>query len=147
MNEIVQVAYSSDSGAILPELQWHEEIVITRNKVIFRRRGREEDSEINAGAWEFEVDEGEVSDLFQQLEAIDCSAITRVAPDDPLDGGDTESYAILYTSGMRRSLTYDPGTTYTNGESVTTPIKAFIQSLRLPAGAAPRYISACAGYD
>ena len=39
MNDISQISYTSDSGMILPELQWHEEIIITKNKVSLIRNG------------------------------------------------------------------------------------------------------------
>jgi hypothetical protein len=47
MNNVTQVSYTSDSGTILPELQWHEEIVITKSKVSLTRNGRVADTQIN----------------------------------------------------------------------------------------------------
>jgi len=139
MNNITQVSYTSDAGTILPELQWHEQISITRSKVSLTRNGRVADTRVNAGSWEFAADERKVQALFEQLATIDCAAIKRVAPDDPPDGGSTESYTIAYERGKECLLVYDPGTTYTNGELVVKPIQAFTRSLVLPADAAPRY--------
>jgi hypothetical protein len=139
MNDITQVSYTSDAGTILPELQWHEQIIITKGKVSLARNGRVADTRINAGNWEIPVDAEHVQALFEQLATVDCSVIKRVAPDDLPDGGSAESYTIAYALGKKCSLEYAPGTTYTNGEMVVKPIEAFIQSLNLPADAASRY--------
>ena len=139
MNDISQVSYASDAGTILPELQWHEQIIITKSKVSLTRNGRVANTKINAGTWEFASDEQKVTAFFEQLEAIDCSTIKRLEPDDPPDGGGTESYTIVYARGKEFSLVYDPGTTYTNDELLVKPIEMFIQSLSLPAEAASRY--------
>ncbi len=139
MNEITQITYTSEAGTILPELQWHEQISITRSKVSLTRNGRVANTEVNAGSWEVAADERQVLALFEQLAKIDCAAIKRVAPDDPPDGGDTVNYTIVFARGKACSLVYDPGTTYTDGELLVTPIQAFIRSLVLPADAAPRY--------
>jgi hypothetical protein len=140
MNNVTQVSYTSDAGTILPELQWHEQIVITKSTLSLTRNGRTADTRINAGSWEFAADEQKVKALFEQLAAVDCATIKRVAPDDVPDGGGTESYTIAYARGNVCSLVYDPGTTYTNGESLVKPIKLFIQSLILPTDAASRYV-------
>ena len=103
------------------------------------RNGRAANTEINAGTWEFAVDEQNVTALFEQLEAINCSTIKRIEPEDPVDGGDTESYTILYARDKTFSLVYDPGTTYTDGELIVKPVEVFIQSLRLPVEAVSRY--------
>lgn len=139
MNDISQVSYTSDSGTILPELQWHEQIIITKNKVSLTRNGRAADTKVNTGVWEFVVDEPKVTALFAQLTAVNRAAIKRVEPDDPPDGGGTESYTIIYAGDQEFSLVYDPGTTYTNGGLIVEPVEAFIQSLTLPAEAASRY--------
>ena len=139
MNNVTQVSYTSDAGTILPELQWHEQIVITRSKVSLTRNGRVADTQINAGSWEIPVDPQEIATFFEQLAAVDCATIKRVVPDDVPDGGGIESYTIAYARGKARSLVYDPGTTYTNGDLLVKPIDLFIQSLTLPADAASRY--------
>jgi hypothetical protein len=124
----------------LQELQWHEQIIITKSKVSLTRNGRVADTQTNAGSWEIPVDAERVQTLFEQLTTVDCATIKRVAPDDPPDGGSTESYTITFARGKGCSLVYDPGTTYTNGELVVKPIKLFIQSLILPTDAASRYV-------
>lgn len=139
MNDISQVLYTSSTGPILPELQWHEQIVITKGKVSLTRNGRTANTKINAGTWELAFDEQKVTALFEQLEAVDCSTIRRIAPDVPPDGGGTETYTIVYESGEKFSLVYDPGIVYTNGLLIVRPVKAFIGSLALPAEAASRY--------
>jgi hypothetical protein len=68
MKDISQVSYTSESGTILPELQWYEQIVITSNKVTLIRNGKTTNTEINAGTWEFAVDEQKVTAFFEQLE-------------------------------------------------------------------------------
>jgi hypothetical protein len=139
MNDISQISYTSDSGPLSSELQWHEKIIITKNRVSLTRNGRATDTEINEGAWEFAVDEQKVTTLFEQLEAINCATIKRIEPEDPLDGGGTESYTIVYAGDRTFSLVYDPGTTYTDGELIVKPVEVFIQGFRLPAEAASRY--------
>ena len=141
MKDISQVSYTSESGTILPELQWYEQIVITRNKVTLTRNGKTTNTEINTGTWEFAVDEQKVTAFFEQLEAIDCSPIKEVKPDEPTEGGGTETYSIVYASDKTFYLKYGQGTTYTDGMLIVKPIDAFIESLMLPAGAANRYKS------
>lgn len=138
-NKISQVSYSSDAGPILPELQWYEEIIITKDNVTLIRNGGMPDSEINAGTWVFAVEKQDVGTLFAQLEAIDSSTIKRIEPDDPIDGGHTESYTIVYGGNKTVSLMYDPGTTYADGELIVEPIDLFIQNLSFPVEAASRY--------
>jgi hypothetical protein len=139
MTDISQIVYTSDAGTILPELQWHEQIVIAQDKVCLTRNGRAENTKVNAGTWEIAVDEQEVAELFRQLEAVDRSAIQQIKPEDAPVGGDTESYTITYAGGKTFSWVYDPGPTYTSGELIVQPVQAFIQSLDLPADAASRY--------
>lgn len=139
MNNITQISYTSDSGPVLPELQWYEQIVITKNQVSLTRNGKVENSEINAGSWNFAVDEQKVTALFEQLEGVDCSTIKRVEPDVSPDGGHTESYTIVYSNNETCSLIYDPGTTYTNGNLLVSPIKIFMHNISFPAEASSRY--------
>ncbi|NPV77175.1 MAG: hypothetical protein HPY59_12490 [Anaerolineae bacterium] len=139
MNKISQISYTSDSGTILPELQWHEQITITPGEVTLARNGKTPDSIVNAGTWDFAVEGQKTATLFEQLEAIDCSAIQRIEPQDPPDGGGSEAYTLLYANGDKCSLVYDPGTSYTNGEEVVKLVQAFIQNLTLPAEIASRH--------
>jgi hypothetical protein len=139
VSEIVRITHTSTAGPILPELQWYEEIAIMPEKVVLSRNGRVEESEVNAGSWEIAVDAEAVTTLFEQLAAVDCATIKRIEPDDPPDGGDSESYRITYASGTTCSLDYAPGTTYTNGELVVDPIRVFLANLDLPATATSRH--------
>jgi len=141
MEDISQVSYTEESGTILPELQLYEQIVITRTKVTLTRNGKTADTEVNEGTWEFAVDEQKVTAFFEQLEAIDCSSIEKVEPDQPTVGGGTETYSIVYAGDEKFSLRYGQGTTYTNGMLIVEPIDAFIESLSLPADAAIQYKS------
>ncbi len=139
MTPISQISYTSQAGSILPELQWTEEFIITPALVRLTRQGQVAETEVNVGSWEFAVDEAQAAALFAQLEAVDCATMTRIEPDDPPDGGNTESYTLVYANGQECTLWYDPGTTYEQGELLVTPIMQFIQNLRLPAEAANRY--------
>ena len=139
MKDVSQISYTSDAGSILPELQWHEQIVITRDRLSLTRNGAVSETEVNAGSWEIGLDEQKVRELFKLLEAVDCSTIERVEPDDPPDGGHRESYTVVYARSRTCSLTYDPGVSYTNAERIVEPVKAFIQSVSLPAEATGRY--------
>ncbi len=133
LDTIVQVSYSSNAGPILPELQWYEEITITPDAVLLTRSGRVAETEINTGSWQLTVDPAAVSALFEHLAAVDCTTITRLEPDDPLDGGETESYRVVYASGAACSLRYDPGTTYANGMQIVQPVRMFLAGLDFPA--------------
>lgn len=141
MKEISQVSYTEESGTILPEMQLYEQVVITRDKVTLSRNGKTSDTEVNEGKWEIEVDEQEVRALFEQLEAIDCSSIKRVEPDELEIGGGTESYSIVYAGDKTFYLGYGGGVTYTNGMLIVEPIDAFIEGLKFPACATSQYKS------
>lgn len=138
MSDISQVIFTSGAGTILPELQWGEQIIIARDKVSLTRSGATGDTQVNAGSWEIVVEAQKVTALFEQLKAVDCSIIRRVEPDDPPDGGGSQSYTVVYANGEKCTLLYDPGTTYANGDLIARPVDEFIESLELPA-AANRY--------
>lgn len=138
--EVVRVVYRSDAGPVLPELAWHEEVTITPGKVTFSRSGSVAESEINAGSWEVAVDAAEVSELFARLAAVDCATLERIEPDDPPDGGHTESFTLTYAGGGTCELRFDPGATYRNGALIVEPVRAFMERLELPAEAVSRYL-------
>jgi len=140
MDDISAITHSINSGTILPELQWHEAIVITKDRVSLARNGKVDETQVNTGTWVITVDEQEVEALFQQLEKVDCSTIQRVEPEDAPDGGVTETYTITYGNGMERSLVFEPGVTYTNSELLVKPIQEFIQSQEIPDEARNRYM-------
>ena len=139
MKDIKQIYYSSDSGAILPELQWHEEYVITDSAVTFSRNGKAVETQVNAGAWQVVVDGQQTAALFKQLEAVNIAALQRVEPQDAPDGAGFSSIAIEFSDGKNTNLFFDGGTTYTNSEQIIDPINLFIQNLVLPDEAANRY--------
>jgi hypothetical protein len=139
LNEISEVSYAEQSGTILPELQLYEQVVITRAKVTLSRNGKTEDTEVNEGTWAVEVDEQKVRQFFEQLEAIDCSSIKRVEPDELETGGGTEDYRIVYGGDKTFYLSYGGGVAYIGGMLIVEPVKAFIEDLAFPAGAASQY--------
>ena len=63
----------------------------------------------------------------------------RVEPDELEIGGGTESYRIVYAGGKTFHLGYGGGVTYIDGMLIVGPIKAFIEGLTFPAGAANQY--------
>jgi len=132
---VEQIIYAANSGPVLPDLQWHEEIIIARDGVTLNRNGRVDNSQINAGSWTLPADTGA---LLGDLAAVNCADLKRVEPADPPDGGGTISYELIFTDGSRCVLTYDPGVTYTGGEAVTEPVQAFLRTLSWPAEAASR---------
>jgi hypothetical protein len=141
MKEISQVSYTEESGTILPELQLYEQVVITKDKVTLSRNGKTAETEVNEGKWEIQVDEQVVRVFFEQLEAIDCSSIKRIEPDELEIGGGTESYSIVYAGDKTFYLRYGGGVTYTDGMLIVEPIEAFIESLTFPVGASSQYKS------
>ena len=140
MDDISGIVYTIDSGTILPELQWHEAITITKQGATLIRNGKVDETQVNAGTWVIPVDEQEVEALFQQLETVDCSTIQRIEPEDAPDGGETETYMSAYGNGMERNLEFNPGVIYTDSELLVGPIEEFIQSLEIPDEARNRYL-------
>lgn len=139
MRDISQVTYISESGTILPERQIVEQVVIAADKVTLTRKGKTPDTIINEGVWEFVPDTSKVAAFFAQLEAVDCTAIKRVEPNDPPDGSGAETYRIVYAGGKMFDMQYSEGASYTNGILLTEPIAAFIKDLALPTEAAYPY--------
>lgn len=140
MSDISRITYTIDSGTILPELQWHEAITITEQGVTLTRNGKSNDSQVNAGSWEIVADKQGIKALFEQLAGVDGSTIERVEPRDAPDGGQTQTFTIAYGGDKELSMFFDPGTTYTNSESLVKPIEKFIQSLDIPEEATNRYL-------
>ncbi|MFO7695791.1 MAG: hypothetical protein R6X16_01360 [Anaerolineae bacterium] len=139
LSDVTRVVYASQSGAILPELRWYEEYVVTRNRLTLERRGTMVGTQVAAGSWEIAVDPQAIADLFTALEAVDASAIQRMEPVDQPDGGNTQIYAVYYAGDQALELSFDPGIEYTGGAQVTGPIDAFLGSLVLPVEARSRY--------
>ena len=139
MKSIRQVVYSTDSGSILPEMQWHEEITITTNTVLLKRNGKVPETQVNTGSWEIPVDKDKAEELFEQLEAVDWSIIKRIEPEDAPDGGGSERFTITFAGGETYSLEYIGGSAYTNGEWITGPIRDFLEEIAYPAEWAVRY--------
>lgn len=139
MQTISQITYVSESGTILPELQWHEEFIIRTDSVTFMRSGNAGASDVNTGSWQVTYDAAKVSALFETLKSVNFNKITRIDPIDQPEGGGNDSYVIKYSNGKTWSLDYNFGTTYTNGEWVSQPVQEFIKELQLPSGAESRY--------
>lgn len=139
MHKISQITYVSESGTILPELQWHEEFIIQQNSITFTRTGNADSTDINAGSWSLPSDSTALAVLFETLENIDLSKIERIEPVDQPDGGGSLFYQFTFSDGKTWSLDYTNGVTYTNGEWITLPVEDFINTLQLPLEAANRY--------
>ena len=135
---VTEVTYHHWTGHVIPP--WSEEYVISGTKVRLTRTGSAED-DINAGAWEFDVDSQDVARLFEQLEAVKWASIRAISPDGPApDGGGARTYQVTCQRNSGGYLSYGEGRTYKNGEAVTAQIEAFIADLALPREAY-RYIS------
>jgi hypothetical protein len=139
---VTQVVYTRSSGTILPELQWHERISIGPHGVVLDRNGGVPDTQVNAGRWNVPGDSGAVDALLNTLSRCDPTAIARIEPADPPDGGDTSTYTMVYAGRETLTLTCDPGTIYTGAEPMISAIDAMIQGLRLPVEARSLYIVA-----
>lgn len=139
MAEIIQVEVSSESGSILPELQWHEEIVLTKQQLQLTRNGKQQISQVNAGTWVYETEGQQVAALFTQLEKADCFSMERIEPEDPPDGGDTVSYTLTYQDGKSCSLYFEPGATYENGDLIVKPLQSFLSAFPFSPEALSRY--------
>ena len=139
LEDISQVTYTEESGTISPEYQLTEKIIITDNKVTLTRSGRIDETQVNEGTWEVEVDARDVAALFEQLEAVDCSSIKRIEPEEQPIGGGTKYYSIIYAGDKEFNISYSGGTTYTDSMLIVEPIEAFIDGLTFPAGATMQY--------
>ncbi len=139
MTRLTQITFSRDSGSILPELQLHEEYTLTRQTAAFSRSGKITATQANAGAWELPADPAALEALFTQVEALPCADFKRVEPQDPPDGGGTQTYTLTYDSGAPCTLTFDPGVTYSGSEALTQPVQQALAALSLPAEAAVPY--------
>lgn len=139
LSDVTRIEYTSEAGPILPELRWYERYVVSADHVTFERRGTVSETQVGAGTWEIEANPQAIAALFAQLQAVDPSMIVRVEPPDPPDGGGTNTYTVFYAGGKTLELRYDPGTDYTGGTQITTPIDAFLRELNLPAEAETRY--------
>jgi hypothetical protein len=130
--QIIQVNYSADSGSIQPEMQWHEEILITRDKAVLSRNGKTADTIVNVGTWDGWMDTRKSVDFFELLESIDCPAMKRLEPDDIPEGGGFSSYTLTYADGSICVLQFDPGVTYPGSAAITGPIDGIIKSVDFP---------------
>ena len=65
--DITEVTYHITSGPVAT--WWSEKYVISRTGVSLTR-GREGESQVNAGTWEFGVDPDDVVLLFEELRAV-----------------------------------------------------------------------------
>lgn len=139
MKAISQVSIVTEAGSILPELRWHEAYIITTDTVTFKRSGFVDTSEVNAGSWEIPADAQKISSLFLVLETVNLKSIVRVEPVDLPEGGGSKFYQFTYADGKTWSLDYTPGVTYKNGDSITKPLQAFIDTLQLPIEAVNQY--------
>jgi hypothetical protein len=136
---VSQVSHIATSGPVPDEDQWSERYDISEGKVLFSRTGPSAASDLITGTWEIDVVPEEVTSLFEQLRAIDCSSVQEIPPEVPLDGGGTVIYEIRYEEGDVLSLWYREGTTYTGAEPIVEAIDGFIGRLTLPAEAAVQY--------
>ena len=131
LHEISQISYTAHSGPVLPELQWYEEIIISKTAVsIFSRNGNATATENTERMWVCDVNKQKVAAVFEQLEAVHLPTVERIEPESPVDGGDTIGYTITYGSHKTFSLVYDPGVSYAHGELIVAPIEAFIQDVK-----------------
>jgi hypothetical protein len=130
--QIIRVNYSADSGSIQPEMQWHEEILITREKAVLSRNGKISDTIVNVGSWDGWMDTRKSAKYFELLESINCSVIQRLETDDIPDGGGSSSYAITYANGKTCELFFSPGVYYPGSIALTGPIDELIKLVDFP---------------
>lgn len=137
--QLTGIIYTYHTGPVLPEAQFAEQFIISREGVEFTRNGMAENSLINSGAWQIPAEEQFIQELFDRLQLIQCKEIKRIEPVDTPDGGYTVSYEMVYVDGSRCGLMYDPGVEYIGGEAVTNPVTNFIATINLPSDAVSRF--------
>lgn len=140
MTTVNQITYSSDVGTILPELQWHEEYLITPEGITFKRNGKARDTMVNEGSWSLDVNDDVLNDLFDQLNEVNLSSLERIEPTDIPEGGGSKNIFVRMENGKEFTFSFTPGVSYTNEELILKPIEEFINSLSLPAEAENRLL-------
>jgi hypothetical protein len=136
IGDVSAVKYEYWTGPI--SSPWSEEYIISETSVRLTRSGNQGDN-VNVGTWEFATDPERVALLFDQLKAVDWSAIVAIPPQESLDGGSSLLYEVTCERGSVASLWYRPGWTYTGGKAVMESIETFISDLSLPSGASPAF--------
>ena len=140
MKAIREIRYLNSSGSILPEMQWSEEYSLTEAEVALVRKGKIENSQVNAGSWTLSPDRQSLQELFAVLQNLDCAKVKRIDPADPPDGGGSEEFTIIYESGGTCNMRFDPGVSYENGDEYAAMIRRFFSEIELPDGAGDRYM-------
>jgi len=138
-SDLAYIMISTDAGPIPPELRWHETITLSRDGMALERKGFTDESTVNAGRWELEVDTEDIGMLLDRLERYNCRRFKRVEPADAPDGGQTITYTLIYKAGKPCELVFDPGVTYTESEPLLNTVKDFLQAHPFPPEAAVRY--------
>ena len=100
------------------------------NAISFTRKGTIAEAENAVETWICDIDAHSVATLFEQLEAVHLTSVTRIEPESPLDGGETKNYTMTYGGQKTFSLRYGSGMIYANGELIVMPIEAFIEDVR-----------------
>ncbi len=139
VSDIERLIYISEAGSILPELQWYEEITVSRGEIVLRRNGKTADTEINAGRWSIVIETGRVERLFSRLAGFDRSVLRRLEPEISPDGGSRESFTLVYRNDRDCTVSLDPGVTYTGAEGFVETVREFLKTLTFPVGS-ERYI-------
>lgn len=140
MTKLLEITLSAEAGTIQPDLQWHEETIITRDSVTFKRSGKVDGTQVNQGVWQVNANRADIAELFATLEAVDLSSIKAIEPDEIPEGGGSTYYLLTFADGGSFSLNYTPGMDYENGSLVTAPLDAFLEGLSLPKDAVPQII-------
>ncbi len=140
MQTMTMVRYSLDSGPLLPERQWHEEITITQNAVVIKRNGKIAETKVNAGSWDVPVDAVRATEFLRELGLFDWSSLKRIESVDAPEGAGIISYEFVFSNGKSQSLYYDPGTTYQNDTWLRKLVDDFILQLEIPFAAKSRYL-------
>lgn len=140
MRTIKEIRYLKSSGSILPELQWVEEYLLSAENATLSRKGRIENSQVNAGSWNLIPDRLVLKELFDALQKMGCAKLNRIDPADPPDGGGSEEFTIVYETGDTCIMRYDPGVTYENGDEYAALIRSFISTIDLPGNAVNRHL-------
>lgn len=126
---VMRITYSVDSGPVLPELQMIEKYEIKRDGVKLTRSGKIPDTQVFEGEWAFTTEKEKLDKLFRTAEQK-CSALKRVEPADPPDGGNTVIINLVYADDSECTLTYDPGVNYECAENLLADVHAVIETLK-----------------
>ncbi len=128
MSDIERLIYISEAGSILPELQWYEEITVSRGKLCSAERKNIRHRVSTPAVGPSSLKRERVERLFSRLAGFDRSVLRRLEPEISPDGGSRECFTLVYRDGRDCTVSLDPGVTYTGAEGFVETVREFLKT-------------------